>query len=81
MSHYHDKTLKLLGAEVLLDEQPVPQLLQWAQANQVTLPAAYLEWVQLDHQNLLQFLITFSRKSLMGNICLDSTWMTQTTRR
>jgi hypothetical protein len=54
MVKYHGRTLELLGSEGLLVEQPLPGLIDWANVNDILLPAAYLEWAQLDHANLLQ---------------------------
>lgn len=54
MSKYHDRTLALLGPEGELEEQPAPELTAWAQANEITLPASYLEWARLDRNNLLR---------------------------
>ena len=52
MSRYHDRTLQLLGDKEVR-EKPVPKLLEWARATGVVLPEAYLEWAQLDRNNLL----------------------------
>jgi hypothetical protein len=53
MIKYHARTLALLGKEMTQDQYSVPDLLAWAKANDIILPAAYLEWAQLDRTNIL----------------------------
>jgi len=55
MSKYHDRTLEMLRSqEGIPKEQPITALLEWAEANAVCLPAAYVEWARLDGQRLLR---------------------------
>jgi hypothetical protein len=53
MSKYHNRTLALLGREIALDGHPVFELIEWAKVHNIMLPAAYLEWAQLDRKNVL----------------------------
>jgi hypothetical protein len=51
---YHAAALELLGAEGRRERRPVPALEAWARANDVVLPAAYLEWAELGAGPLLE---------------------------
>jgi hypothetical protein len=53
MSKYHDRTLALLGREIAFGGHSALELIEWAKAHDITLPAAYLEWAQLDRKNIL----------------------------
>ena len=53
MSNYHDKTLELLRSEPLWVHFPAHNLRNWANSNKVILPAAFLEWAELNGQQLL----------------------------
>ena len=53
MSNYHDKTLELLRSEPLCVHFPAHNLRNWANSNKVILPAAFLEWAELNGQQLL----------------------------
>jgi hypothetical protein len=53
MSTYHDRTLALLGLQGNVRARPVPKLVQWATESGIALPAAYLEWAQLDGEAIL----------------------------
>jgi hypothetical protein len=54
MSKYHERTLALLGEEGVRKRRPVPTLITWARKNSISLPAALLEWAQLDGEKLLR---------------------------
>jgi hypothetical protein len=54
MINYHARTLALLGKEITQDQYSVPDLLAWAKSNDIVLPAAFLEWAQLDRTNILR---------------------------
>lgn len=51
---YHERSLEMLGLNGTLKKQPVPELIEWAKANNITLPAAYLEWAQLGGKKILE---------------------------
>jgi hypothetical protein len=53
MTQFHDPTLALLGDEGVRSERSVETLLNYAEANDIVLPAAYLEWAKLDDGSLL----------------------------
>lgn len=54
MPSYHDRTLALLGLHPTTDDSTAATLERWASQNQVTLPAAYVEWAALGGQRLLE---------------------------
>ncbi|WP_337177212.1 hypothetical protein [Paludisphaera sp.] len=53
MTRYHDRTLALLGDEGARPARCVAILTDWAEANDITLPAAFLEWAGIDDGSLL----------------------------
>src|SRR5262245_10619232 len=54
MPRFHERTLALLGAEEVRQRRSVEGLLDWASKNSIRIPAAFLEWAQLDDGSLLQ---------------------------
>jgi hypothetical protein len=47
VSRFHRRTLELLAIASEAPEAPISRLAAWADANGITLPAAYVEWAQL----------------------------------
>lgn len=55
MSHYHDRTLGLLGEEAAHRvPRPIDELIRCAAARSIALPRAFLEWAAFDDGSLLR---------------------------
>jgi hypothetical protein len=54
MPRFHERTLALLGSEGVSEQRSADALLGWAAKNSIRIPAAFLEWAQLDNGTLLQ---------------------------
>lgn len=66
MSRYDDRTLALLGAEGEHAPTAALKLTAWAAKNAVALPAAYLEWAELDPGGRL-----LAKYSNQDDFCID----------
>lgn len=53
MLNYHHKTLQLLKSEPLCRQTPAYNLRKWAKSNDIILPTAFLEWAELNGQQVL----------------------------
>ncbi len=54
MARFHKRTLALLGSDGVRQPCYAEALLGWAATNSLRIPAAFLEWAQLDDGSLLQ---------------------------
>lgn len=54
MLRFHQRTLALLGTEGVRHQRSIESLLDWAAKSAICLPAAFLEWAQLDDGSLLR---------------------------
>src|SRR6516164_9752206 len=54
MPRFHERTLAMLGIEGVRQKCSAEAFVGWASKNSIRIPAAFLEWAQLDDGSLLQ---------------------------